>query len=68
MIAEHADSGALLRAYDALGVHGQRFRLFVGVGVKDAEYAIAEHWRVLAAMRRGYGPEVYRIMHVHIMG
>lgn len=68
LIAEHADNGALLRAYDALGGHGQRFRLFVGVGVQDSEHAIAEHRELLAAFRRGYGPEVYRIMHAHITG
>jgi DNA-binding GntR family transcriptional regulator len=68
LIAEHADNSALLRAYDALGGHGQRFRLFVGVGVQDSEYAIAEHRELLAALRRGYAPEVYRIMHGHIRG
>ncbi|SEH54021.1 DNA-binding transcriptional regulator, GntR family [Mycolicibacterium rutilum] len=68
LIAEHADNDALLRAYDALGGHGQRFRLFVGVGVKDAEHAIAEHRTILAALRRGYAPEVYRTMHTHING
>ncbi|WP_235672806.1 GntR family transcriptional regulator [Mycolicibacterium hodleri] len=68
LIAEHANNGALLRAYDALGGHGQRFRLFVGVGVQDSESAIAEHRELLAALRRGYGPEVYRIMHAHITG
>lgn len=66
LIAEHADNGALLRAYDALGGHGQRFRLFVGVGVQDSAHAIAEHRELLAALRRGHGPEVYRIMHEHI--
>lgn len=68
LIAEHADNGALLRAYDALGGHGQRFRLFVGVGVQDSACAIAEHREILAALRRGYGPEAYRIMHTHISG
>lgn len=68
LIAEHADNGALLRAYDALGGHGQRFRLFIGVGVQDAGHAIAEHRELLAALQRGHGPEVYRIMHSHIMG
>ncbi|MGB3355670.1 MAG: GntR family transcriptional regulator [Mycobacterium sp.] len=68
LIAEHADNGALLRAYDALGGHGQRFRLFIGVGVRDSACAIAEHRELLAALRRGYGPEVYRIMHAHIGG
>lgn len=68
LIAEHAGNGALLRAYDALGGHGQRFRLFVGVGVRDSACAIAEHREILAALRRGYGPEVYRIMHSHISG
>ena len=68
LIAEHADNRALLRAYDALGGHGQRFRLFIGVGVTDSACAIAEHREILAALRRGYGPEVYRIMHSHISG
>ncbi len=66
MIAEHADNEPLLRAYDALGGHGQRCRLFVGVGVRDAEYAIAEHRQVLEALRRGRSSEVYRIMYDHI--
>lgn len=68
LIAEHADNGALLRAYDALGGHGQRFRLFIGVGVRDSACAIAEHREILAALQRGYGAEVYRIMHAHISG
>lgn len=68
LIAEHADNSALLRAYDALGGHGQRFRLFIGIGVQDSACAIAEHREILAALRRGYGPEVYRIMHSHISG
>ncbi|KUI35567.1 GntR family transcriptional regulator [Mycobacterium sp. GA-2829] len=67
LIAEHADNAALLRAYDALGGHGQRFRLFIGIGVRDSAHAIAEHRELLAALRRGYGPEVYRIMHSHIV-
>jgi DNA-binding GntR family transcriptional regulator len=66
LIAEHADNAALLRAYDALGGHGQRFRLFIGRGVTDSAHAIAEHHDVVAALRRGFGPEVYRIMHGHI--
>jgi len=68
LIAEQADNGALLRAYEALGGHGQRFRLFIGVGVQDAPFAIAEHRELLAALHRGKGPEVYRIMHEHIAG
>lgn len=66
LIAEHADNDALLRAYEALGGHGQRFRLFVGVGVQDSACAIAEHREVVAALLRGYGPEAYRVMHSHI--
>ena len=68
LIAEHAGNGALLRAYDALGGHGQRFRLFIGVGVQDSACSIAEHRELVGALRRGYGPEVYRLMHVHITG
>jgi len=68
LIAERAGNAALLRAYDALGGHGQLFRLFIGVGVQDSAHAIAEHRELLAALRRGYGPEAYRIMHTHIAG
>lgn len=66
LIAEYADNSALVRAYDALGGHGQRFRLFKGVGVRDSACAIAEHREILAALQRGFGPEVYRVMHDHI--
>lgn len=66
LIAECADNDALLRAYDALGGHGQRFRLFKGVGVQDSACAIAEHRDIVAAFQRGYGPEAYRVMHAHI--
>lgn len=66
LIAECADNDALLRAYDALGGHGQRFRLFKGVGVQDSACAIAEHRDIVTAFQRGYGPEVYRVMHAHI--
>jgi DNA-binding GntR family transcriptional regulator len=38
------------------------------VGVQDSEHAIAEHRELLAAFKRGYGPDVYRIMHAHITG
>ncbi|BBY26996.1 FCD domain-containing protein [Mycolicibacterium sediminis] len=68
LIAEHAGNAALLRAYEALGGHGQRFRLFIGVGVQDSGPAVAEHRELLASLRRGYGPEAYRIMHAHIAG
>jgi DNA-binding GntR family transcriptional regulator len=68
LIAEHAGNPALLRAYDALGGHGQRFRLFIGVGVQDSAHAISEHRELVAALRRGFGPEVYRLMHAHISG
>lgn len=68
LIAEQADNSALLRAYDALGGHGQRFRLFTGIGVKDAETAIEEHRQVLEALRRGQATEAYRTMHAHIDG
>jgi len=68
LIAEHAGNSALLRAYEALGGHGQRFRLFIGVGVQDAHFAISEHRGLLAALHRGKGAEVYRIMYEHIVG
>lgn len=53
LIAEQADNTFILGAYNSLGGHLHRFRLFSGTGVQDAQSAIDEHTRILAAIRRG---------------
>jgi len=53
LIAEGANNRFLLSAYTALGGHVQRFRLFGGLGVSDADFAIAEHTEILAAFQAG---------------
>lgn len=68
LIVEQTANKFLLSAYDSLGGHVHRFRLFSGVGVRDAASAIDEHSRILAAMRRG-DPTAARIaMASHICG
>jgi DNA-binding GntR family transcriptional regulator len=51
LIARQADNLFLYRAFEALGGQAQRFRLFGGLGVSDADSAIAEHRAVLDALR-----------------
>lgn len=43
----------LVHAYDALGAHVQRFRLFSGGGVTDATETIAEHRAITRAIESG---------------
>ena len=50
LIAERTDNQFMVAAYATLGGQVQRFRLFGGVGITDAEQAIAEHQAVLDAL------------------
>lgn len=68
LIVEQAANKFLLSAYDALGGHVHRFRLFSGVGVRDAASAIDEHTRILGAMRRGDSAAARIAMASHICG
>ncbi len=68
LIAEGAGNRFLLSAYTALGGHVQRFRLFGGLGVSDANHAIAEHTIILDALRAGDAEQAKRAMHDHICG
>ena len=56
----------LLAAYAALGGQVQRFRLFGGVGITDAEYAIAEHQSVLDAFSTGDPDKAEAAMEDHV--
>lgn len=67
-IAEQTRNRFLLGAYNSLGGHVHRFRLFGGTGVRDARSAIEEHTRIVAAMRRGDAEEARAAMAGHICG
>ncbi len=68
LIAEQADNKFILGAYNSLGGHVQRFRLFGGVGVRDARSAIQEHGRILRAFRRRDAAAARMEMAGHICG
>jgi DNA-binding GntR family transcriptional regulator len=67
-IFAHAQNRFLDLAYGALGGQVQRFRLFSGRGVTDAEPTIAEHTHVLEAIE-GRDPELAATaMREHLVG
>ncbi|WP_166876584.1 GntR family transcriptional regulator [Salinibacterium sp. ZJ450] len=66
LIAENAGNRFLLAAYTALGGHVQRFRLFGGLGVSDADHAIAEHTTILEAFQAGDADAARHQMELHI--
>lgn len=68
LIAEHADNQFLLSAYNALGGQVQRFRFFGGLGVTDADFAIAEHTEILRAFEAGDAELARQKMIAHIEG
>lgn len=68
LIAEFADNQFLLSAYNALGGQVQRFRFFGGLGVTDADYAIAEHTEILKAFEAGDAELARQKMIDHIEG
>lgn len=53
LIAENAGNPFILAAYNALGGQVQRFRLFGGIGITDADHAISEHHAVFDALKAG---------------
>jgi DNA-binding GntR family transcriptional regulator len=66
LIAEGAGNRFLLSAYTALGGHVQRFRLFGGLGVSDADHAISEHTTILETFRSGDADAARTEMSRHI--
>lgn len=66
LIAAQAKNQFLLTAYNTLGGQIQRFRLFGGVGITDAEQAIAEHQAVLDAMINGDSDKAAAMMTAHV--
>ncbi len=68
LIAEGAGNRFLLMAHNCLGGSVQRFRLFTGLGVTDAEYAIEEHTTILDAFRARSPEEARQAMINHLHG
>lgn len=68
VIFAHAGNRFLDLAYGALGGQVQRFRLFSGRGVTDAEPTIAEHGRVLEAIASQNPDEAAAAMRDHLTG
>ena len=66
LIAQQTGNQFLLAAYAALGGQVQRFRLFGGVGITDADYAIAEHQAVLDALSTGDSARAEAAMADHV--
>lgn len=66
LIAEMTGNQFMVAAYAALGGQVQRFRLFGGVGITDAEQAIAEHQSVLDALSAGDAERAADAMADHV--
>lgn len=66
LIAQQTENQFLVAAYSALGGQVQRFRLFGGVGITDAEHAIAEHQAVLEALSSGDPAQAEAAMAEHV--
>ena len=68
LIAEGAGNRFLLMAYNCLGGSVQRFRLFTGLGVTDADFAIDEHTAILSAFQAGSPEQARQAMVNHLHG
>jgi DNA-binding GntR family transcriptional regulator len=68
LIAEAAQNRFLLSAYTALGGQVQRFRLFAGLGVTDADHAIHEHGKIRDAFVLGDAELARKSMTAHLEG
>jgi len=55
-------------AYNCLGAQVQRFRLFAGLGVTDAQDAIREHTAILGAFASREPKSARRAMIKHLRG
>jgi DNA-binding GntR family transcriptional regulator len=66
LIAQHTGNQFMEAAYASLGGQIQRFRLFGGVGITDANSAIAEHQAVLEALSSGNPGQAEAAMAEHI--
>jgi DNA-binding GntR family transcriptional regulator len=67
VIAKRADNTFLYRAFESLGGQAQRFRMFGGLGVSDADFAIAEHRAIRDALATGEPATATAAMREHIL-
>jgi DNA-binding GntR family transcriptional regulator len=65
-IARQADNPFLYRAFESLGGQAQRFRMFGGLGVSDADHAIREHKAIRVALGTGDPDAAERAMLDHV--
>ncbi|WP_343319618.1 GntR family transcriptional regulator [Arthrobacter sp. TMP15] len=66
LIAENAGNPFMLAAYNALGGQVQRFRLFGGIGITDADHAISEHQAIFDALLSGDATLASEMMAAHV--
>ncbi|RLP77356.1 GntR family transcriptional regulator [Mycetocola tolaasinivorans] len=66
LIAEQSENRFLQTAYESLGGHVQRFRLFGALGATDAAFAAREHRDILEALQRGDAQAAQQRMTEHI--
>lgn len=67
LIAESSNNQFLLAAFSSLGGQVQRFRLFGGRGVTDAEHTIAEHGLIVEAIASGNNAAARDTMVAHLI-
>jgi DNA-binding GntR family transcriptional regulator len=68
VVVEGTGNRFLVQSYEALGGQFQRFRLFSGRGVTDAEATIAEHRAIRDAISSGDADAASEAMRVHLHG
>ena len=68
LIAENCGNQFIFSAFTALGGQIQRFRLFSGLGVTDADFSIAEHSAILEAFAAGDSVRAGQAMGTHLHG
>ncbi len=66
LIASQAGNAFLHRAFESLGGQAQRFRMFGGLGVSDADHAIREHRAVRDALDSGDATAAESAMRAHV--
>jgi DNA-binding GntR family transcriptional regulator len=66
LIAQQAGNPFLKRAFESLGGQAQRFRMFGGLGVSDADHAIREHRAVRDALDSADADAAGMAMKAHV--
>lgn len=66
LIAEHSENRFLAAAYESLGGHVQRFRLFGARRADDLPEAVEEHAAILREFAKGNPARAEEMMRIHI--